>query len=155
MTLIKKFFDHQQCPCINGIFYPDETVQEIHILSDGDFFENCKIYAEKKISIQSLEEDKMIEDWNDCAILFKETYPSLNIRILAGESDYGDNGFISLIDAMSNDLIWMAFFENSNPFNNASINNNCLYAESTNGYQWIFSLKEPIKIAIKKSQHPT
>jgi hypothetical protein len=36
MTLMKNFIQHQECPNINGIYYPDETVHLLNINAPSD-----------------------------------------------------------------------------------------------------------------------
>ncbi len=149
MNRIKNFFEHQECPNVNGIIYPDGQIQLINV--DVNWNRNKKYLLQLggKTSIVELKRENTLS-WNDCAILSTENYVDNDIEILAGEGDYGSDGFIAVINSINHELIWLAFFDCSNPFSRTQLNGEKLYAWSTNGTLWQFNLKLPEKIVISE-----
>jgi len=149
MSKIKRFIDHQECIGVNGIYFPDGTVYKLDIKgklnSLGEACYLIKLGGES--TIREMEKSDSFYEWNDCAYLFDKSYTNLNITILAGQSDYGSDGFIAVLDAQEKNLIWLAFIDCSDPFYKVSIkSDNTIVAESTNGSRWLFPLKSPEKV---------
>jgi len=120
MTDIKYFFDHQECPGINGIYFPDGVVKLFDVLENTVDGKRYSIQLGDKTSINELEKNKILDCWNDCAILYNKIYKNLNIEVISGESDYGSDGFVAVVNNKSHELIWLAFLDCSNPFNKVS-----------------------------------
>ena len=68
--------------------------------------------------------------------------------MVSGESDYGSDGFVAVLNLSTKELKWIAFFDSSNPFDNLRLVGNSLYAISTSNYVWEFNLDNPTDISI-------
>lgn len=71
------------------------------------------------------------------------------IKILAGEGSYGSDGFLAVFETNTDQLMWLAFFKSSNPFNKVRVVGNEIYAFSTIGCVWRFDVKDPIRCSVK------
>jgi len=148
MISITDFYEHQECPGVNGIYYPDGSVQLLNVSEGNSTLNKYVINLLGKATIKDLEDRNEITSWNDCAILFKKKFPDLNIEVLAGESDYGSDGFVAVFDGDCQQLNWVAFFDCSNPFKEVYIDGDCVVALSTNGLYWKFPLKSPANASV-------
>lgn len=142
MKKLKKFVEYQEYPSINGIVYPDGGIQLIQIESDWDAKDKYKYELGDYVSVEQLH-------WNDCAILFRKKFPSRQIEVLCGEGDYGSDGFVAVISNKNSELLWVAFFECSNPFNNVDVEGSNLLAWSTNDTIWQFPIDSPSDLSIQ------
>ena len=147
MKKIANFINYLECPSINGIIFPDETVQIIDIEVDWESPINYTIKKISKSSINALSSKGNL-NWNDCAIIVNYVDKKHSIEIIAGEGDYGSDGFVGVIDLDSRKLIWLAFFNCSNPFNEIEVVDEEIYAKSTNDCLWKFKIKEPISFVV-------
>lgn len=152
MKKILNFIDHLESPSLNGIIYPDGTIDLLNVKVDWGPPIQYSLKSETKSSIELLDNEGKLQ-WNDCAILVTAIDIKQSIEIVAGEGDYGSDGFIGVIDLSTRNLIWLAFFNCSNPFDRLDIKEEKIYATSTNGCLWKFVIKSPIDIEIECS-HP-
>jgi hypothetical protein len=144
---MKDFLDHQECPNIDGIIFPTGEIQRIHVdVNWGPPVSYCLTMG-IKTSINELEKKQRLY-WSDCAILVHMNYEERQIEIIAGESDYGSDGFVAVISNKTKKLNWIAFFSCSNPFSKLEINNNHILATSTLGITWMFPINKPEALKI-------
>ncbi len=100
-----------------------------------------------KTSIMELEKNQKLF-WSDCTILNRIIDDERQIEVLAGESDYGSDGFVAVLSNKSKKLKWIAFFSSSNPFSRLEIENNQILAKSTSGFSWIFPIDMPEAVVV-------
>lgn len=145
---IVDFIEHLECPLINGIIFPDETIQLLDIQINKGIPKKYTIQTALKTSINILNNKRELY-WTSCAILFRLIYQKYSIEIIVGEAGYGSDGFIGVIDLKSRKLIWLAFFDCSNPFDKVKVIKQEIYATSTLGYVWKFKIKNPIDCSVE------
>lgn len=148
MKKIIDFVEHLECPSINGIIFPDDTIQLLDVRVDWENPINYTIEITSKTSIKNLR-DKGELWWSSCAILVELVDLKHSIEVIAGEGGYGSDGFISVIDSSSKKLIWLAFFKCSNPFDEIKIIDEEIHAKSTIGCLWKFKIKNPVHCMTK------
>lgn len=149
MIRLLDFKDHQKCPGINGISYPNGDVQLIDITVDWKYPVLYEIKLGLKTSIAELERENKLS-WNDCVICDQIVTEEPEIEILCGEGNLGADGFIAVINA-SDKLDWVAFFDCSNPFLKLAFKEGIIYAESSLGHIWKLPLQSPHYLTI---EHP-
>jgi hypothetical protein len=76
-------------------------------------------------------------------VLCDQTYNELDLRIQGGEGSCGSEGFIALSEISTQNLLWLAYFDCSNPFEKVSIEQNKVYAISNLRHIWPFPMKSP------------
>ncbi|HVD98413.1 MAG TPA: hypothetical protein VNB90_09435 [Cytophagaceae bacterium] len=148
MNKIIDFINHLECPSVDGIIFPDETVQLLSVKVDWGLPINYTINMASKTSIKILN-DKGELHWNSCAILVRLINQKYSIEIIAGEGDYGSDGFVGIMDFATKKMIWIAFFNNSNPFEEVKVIDEEIYAKSTLGCIWRFKIKNPIDCIVE------
>ncbi len=116
MKKLLNFIDHQKSPLINGVVFPDGVVQIVNIAVSWESPVNYIFTRGPITSLENLSKEKEIA-WINCAILVNLVDESLGIDFLAGEADQGSDGFLAAIDHNDRKLLWLAFFDCSNPFN--------------------------------------
>lgn len=70
-------------------------------------------------------------------------------EFVAGESDYGTDGFVAALHGEAKQLRWMAFFDSSNPFSALELADGVLRAQSTSGLVWCFSTNDPTSVHVE------
>jgi len=147
MKKVKNFIDFLECPLVNGIIFPNGVIKLLDVNVEWSPKLIYTIKKSEETSIKALEKIGHLQ-WNDCAILTKLSDEKKNIVVIAGEGDYGSDGFVSVIDLYSRKLIWLAFFNCSNPFEKLEIKNDELLVKSTNGCLWKFNILDPVNIVV-------
>ena len=142
MNKIEGFREQLESPSLNGITFPDGTIKIFDIKVE---WSPTIIYTIKEKEDSSIDILKSIGQlhWSDCAVITKLIDKERSIEVIAGEGDYGDDGFVGVIDLNSRKLIWLAFFNCSNPFDKLKIIDDYLYARSTSGCFWKFKIEDP------------
>jgi hypothetical protein len=148
MKKIENFIEHLESPSLNGIIFPDGIIRIIDIEVEWSPRISYSIKGCEDSSIIALEAERKMQ-WNDCAILIELISERESLKVIAGEGDYGSDGFVAVIDLNSGKLIWLAFFNCSNPFNELKIKDQDLHAISTNGCLWKFKISNPVDLVIE------
>ena len=143
MDLIKKLLNENKWMVENSITFGDGTVLLLEKvrLNDSAF----KIKVKDKTNIETLitENYENYSFFDVFKIVKEET-----ITIHVGEGSFGGDGFIYVTNNINNELIWFAFFDFSNPFMSAILENNQIIAVTNNDEKWTFSLSNPEVIII-------
>lgn len=152
MKKIEEFIHHLECPTINGIIFPDNTIQLLDIKINHKNVSDTSIKPGAKTSISDLYHAGKLW-WNDCVTLVAAEDLNFSIKVVAGEAmGHGSDGFIGVIHLASNKLKWLAFFDCSNPFTKIQIANNKLFATSTINCTWEFDINNPSNCTIQCSE---
>lgn len=147
MKLMKEFVDHLECPSVNGIIFPDGKIQLFNIEVDWAVPITYKLSYGTKTSVGELAKEGELS-WNSCVIMTTLSSPDHAIEVIAGEGNYGSDGFVAVLDFKSRELIWIAFFLCSNPFDEVKIVDDQIIATSTLNCNWRFPLKAPADLSV-------
>lgn len=150
MNDISNFLDHQQCPGVDGIVFPTGEIQIVNVAMDRTSPASLRLKPGAKTSINELKLRHQLF-WSDCAILERIVDEKEQIEVVAGESDYGSDGFVAVLSNPSKKLKWIAFFTCSNPFVRLAIADNEIVATSNLGISWVFPINKPEAVFVKKS----
>ncbi len=148
MNKIENFIEYLESPSLNGIIFPSGAIKILNIEVKWSPQIVYSIKVQEEESIDTLE-TKGILHWNDCAVKVDLIDEKKSLEVVAGEGDYGSDGFVGVVDLNSRKLIWLAFFNCSNPFNKLEINDKEIYATSTNNCLWKFRIENPIDIVVE------
>ncbi|HYF02990.1 MAG TPA: hypothetical protein VEC36_06415 [Patescibacteria group bacterium] len=148
MQDLLRFFDHQECPSVDGIVYPDGSIFLLNISIDWGRPANYSVKKGAKTTVDGLKGEGELY-WTSCAVLVSMIDTQQSIEIWGGEASYGSDGFVSVFDLSSKNLIWIAFFNESNPFDKLSVLDDEIYATSTNGCVWKIKIKNPVDIVVE------
>lgn len=94
--------------------------------------------------------------WTEVTPLCELQVADSKLRILGGEGGFGGDGFVALTTVDQNELVWLAFFDHSNPFVELSLDESRLViiAKSNLGMKWVFPLHEPQRVTIIADAKP-
>ena len=148
MNRIVDFIEHLECPLVNGIILPDETVQLLDIQVNRKTHTSYHIKKGLKTSVNILSANRSLH-YSSCAILANSINQSHSIEVIAGEADHGSDGFVGVLDLESKKSIWVAFFDCSNPFYKVEIIEDRILATSTIGCVWQFKMNDPIDCSVE------
>lgn len=105
-------------PIINGIMYGDGYIEGVDILTQSD---RKRILRKHRFCSQS-------------DIIYSHAYPNselileeMNSKNICGEGSYGGDGFILSMTLDSNQLLWLASFDDSNPFISIQLKEHRIY----------------------------
>lgn len=147
--LVKRLWANEECPYFDLIMHENGKVFPLLMVSKDD----SGICVMKSDSWTPISEVQNLEDENKLnegfAAIFSKDFSEMDLRVSCGECfSSGENGFISLSHLSSGDLIWLAFFVESNPFNSICINKELVVAQSTDGRIFSLDLKNPTSVEI-------
>jgi hypothetical protein len=142
MKPIIDFIHHLECPTLDGIIFPNGEIQlfDIKVTWGTPNKFNVKTAGRTTVDILKKEHNLYI---NSCAILSKTVCLKYSVEVIAGEGNYGSDGFIGVLDLASKKLAWLAFFTCSNPFNQIEMIGDEIHAKSTAGCIWRLPLRNP------------
>lgn len=143
MILMKKdIFINEEIPIINGILYPDGFYEKIRIFTNQNKKEVIKY--NKKIFNLKCDIDTSYPFVND------ELKINLSDTVICGEGSYGGDGFIMAFKSSTQEIQWLASFDNSNPFIKLEIFNYFIIATNNLNEKWRFDISDlnDIKIEI-------
>ena len=147
MKEIENFIEHLECPSVDGIIFPDTTIQLFEMEVSWEKPVEFKIQASSTTSIDNLEKEGKLW-WCNCAILDEYVNATDSIKVFCGEGSHGSDGFVSVMDLKKGKVIWIAYFKCSNPFYKVTIKEEQVIAVSTLDCVWKFNLDRPFIIEV-------
>ncbi len=141
MSVIEDKWKEEQCRDEYGIFFSNDEC----ILLEGEV--TTGFVGSARISVASLIENK--EDYWTHLYAVPSCHTEKNgFVVVGGETSWEGDGFIALIEAVSNNLIWVIHLEQSEGFREVCIENEYILATSAEyyGYRWKIPLKNPEKL---------
>ncbi len=149
-TRIQKAWTEGKSPIINGIVYGDDTAVLLDIAA-GAVGSSYSIHVASKTTLADLERGQKLE-WTYIAQLCEAKVFEEGLTIVGGEGGMGADGFIAVIRTASNQLVWLAFLDCSNPFEKVSLSDGIINAVTNLGHTWSFPLARPeaVTVTVKK-----
>ncbi len=135
---IDNLIDNFECPLVNAIFFPNG---DMLVLKNSNF--NIDVLCES--TIDSFFKYNSHDSVSRFDILNK--FASNDYIVSVGEGSFGGDGFVRLDDNNGN-LIWFLFLDNSNPFINAEVKNDCIEVVSTSDVKIRIPINKPENICI-------
>jgi len=147
--LAERLWADEECPYFDLIMHGDGKVFPLSIIDKTDF-RTCIMKSDSWIPISQVpnvdDENKLNEGF---ASIFSNDFPEMDLKISCGECfSSGENGFISLSHMSSGELVWLAFFVESNPFNSIDLTNDLVVAKSTDGRIFSLELNNPSSVKV-------
>jgi hypothetical protein len=141
---ITTLWRNHQCPFINGIYYANGNVTEMHIDES-----HTSVVVEKRTTLHEMltkapEDLSAIDAFTEIDFVRDGT----NYTAHAGGGSHGSDGFMCL--TQNNAVIWIAFFD-SNEFMAMKYKNNHLHAVNNWREEWVFPVDAPENITINKA----
>lgn len=140
----------ERCPIIDGIVFGDGRVKLISadwqkqadgrlgiVLKPGGWTTLAELHAKGQLQ------------WTGTIALCEAVDLAKNIRVLGGEGGLGSDGFVANVRSDNGKIVWIAFFNNSNPFEVVQIHNHHVLAKTNLGTWWRFPLDAPDRVTLQ------
>ena len=131
-------------PIISGILYENGNVNWINIESKNRM---RRIEHGSKLNLNTLMEENEIY-LSEITILCRKEDISKRIIVSCGEGGHGSEGFIVVEENDTKKIKWVAFFEESNPFEKIEVIDDVIYTYNNLGEKWAFEINDPINVSI-------
>jgi hypothetical protein len=144
LDIISQLWDKEKLPIINGLVKEDGSFYDIEI---GEYCYPVKNdYKPKKIDL-SLK--NYLECFSHIYILQQLTH--FEITYYCGEGSHGSDGWLLALDS-NNELKWLFFSQEANPFEKLWIENNEIHVMNNLNIEWIFPINSPEKVYYVKHE---
>ncbi|MES2111039.1 MAG: hypothetical protein V4577_19940 [Bacteroidota bacterium] len=97
-TKIERFLDCLECPTVDGVIFPDQSIQILDVKISCEKPVKFSISPSYSTSINELEKAGKLH-WNHCAIIHEFVDEKKCLKAVCGEGNYGSDGFVSLINS--------------------------------------------------------
>ena len=148
-SILDEHWSRGFCPIINGIVFSSGKIDWVNIeLRSTPGSTQFHLTPGTSTSLEDLEKEDDLE-WTTVITLSECQSQRLNLKVICGEGGLGSDGFVAVSEFSSKDLLWIAFFECSNPFIKIHLQNGVVTAETTLGNSWVFPVFSPEKVTVK------
>lgn len=144
---LKEEWKKGRLPIISGILYENGDISWLNIES-----QNRKRRIEKGSTLhikQLIQENKLF--FSGITVLSTTSNEDKSIVISCGEGGYGSEGFI-IVECNNKSIKWVAFFEESNPFEKIQIVGDVIYAYNNLHEKWIIHINNPTDLIIENER---
>ena len=86
--------------------------------------------------------------WYPCYINVTVEDKECKLEACAGESSMGGDGFVAVRNIETKKVLWLAFFDCSNPFEKLVIKDGEIHASSTLNCVWKFNIHHPLGVSV-------
>ncbi len=148
MIDLATFAEYLECYSVNGIQFPDGAVHCLRVTLAGKGWDEYTVEAGAQTTLQQLETAGAMSG-NSCAVMAQLTDAATGFHIMAGECNWGSDGFVAVLDGRTRRLMWLAWFDCSNPFHALTLHDGALQATSTSGCTWTFPLHAPANCFVR------
>lgn len=140
----------ERCPVIDGIVFGDGRVKQVLATWKEQEIGRHRIVIEPGgwTTLEDLREKGSL-DWTRVIDLCTAEDPARGIRILGGEGGQGSDGFVTALRSDSGEIVWIAFFTTSNPFEVVQIHGDFVLAKTNLGTWWRFPLDAPEQVTLQ------
>lgn len=136
------------CPILNGITFGNGKIVEL---------ETYRQSSEDLLQVR-IRRTTNVEDfntshgdyWTEITLLCELQIRDKDLEITGGEGGLGSDGFVAVSRILDGYLLRIAFFEDSNPFIQLSVNGDCseILGVTTLGNVWQFPIAHPEQVKI-------
>jgi len=132
-------------PIISGILYENGNINWINIESENRI---RRVEHGSKLNLNTLMEENEFY-LSEITILCRKEDISKSIIVSCGEGGHGSEGFIVVEEYETKKIKWVAFFEESNPFEKIEVIDDVIYTYNNLGEKWTFEINNPINVSIR------
>jgi len=137
-------WNQKRLPIINGIIYEDGSIQRM-IITDKNKGRSVELGSKLHLkTLKDAEELFLVEIDILCTKIDDENM----ITVSCGDGGYGGEGYVAIETLDHGKIKWIAFFEESNPFERVEVVDNLIYAYNNLNEEWIFEINNPTNIVI-------
>ncbi len=134
-----------ELPIINGILNSNGTIDCLNL------HDKIGVRLIEHGSVENINEMNKSKKINFSSIYISGNFQDITKDITAycGEGSFGGDGFVLVRSNSDSQIKWVAFFEDSNPFERIEIIDNIIYAYNNLFEKWGFNINKPTEISIE------
>ena len=148
MKSTQQMWENRTWPVRNGLYIADGTVALLKVSMPWETSDkriSVIVSGSAKLEqIHELRENRLTH----LASLCEESNAGLKLTIFAGEGAHGSEGFVAVSQTTTGHLMWLAYFDCSNPFEKVLLKNGIVTAVSNLGHSWHFPLTQPERLTV-------
>ena len=133
-------------PIINGILYENGAIEWVNISYDLDY--NRVINRGSNLNINDLIKDKELH-FSAISTSYQTEDKKNNIIVSYGGGSYGSEGYVVVESSVNFKLLWIAFFEEANPFENLEIIDDKIVVYNNLNEKWTFDISNPSNLSVE------
>lgn len=142
---IHQEWENGRLPIINGILYENGVIDWINISYDSNF--NRSISGVRRRSIDDLISSRELF-FSIINTSYQMNDKGNNIRVYCGGGSCGSEGYVVVESNIDLKLLWIAFFEESNPFEKIEIIGDRIIVYNNLKEKWTFEINNPVNLSI-------
>lgn len=131
------------CPILSGLMYPDGSVLLVDAVPSGPGAPTFR----RRTTLAALDATEPLE-WTTVGTLAQAVSPDGSYSAIGGEGGMGGDGFVAVSAAADKRLLWVAFFEDSNPFEEVRFDGGDVVARSNLGREYRFPVTAPERLVL-------
>jgi hypothetical protein len=148
-SMVQRLWENEQCVAVNGIHLPSDKIVQL------DF----RVISPEEVASFIVGETSGADAHARQPNMRSSLGPPYGIAapegkvIVAGDGGSGSDGFVAVCSGAVSNLVWLAFFDFSNPFEEDSVrivDSRTFSARTEYGAEWLFSFDDPTKIVVKR-----
>jgi hypothetical protein len=146
-ALVLQGWRDDRCPAVDGIVFADGRIVLLDVGLDSipnrEFPEKLYAFRLRKnrvVDINTLQRDGELK-WSHISKQFGSVDTARNLCGWCGETSWGSEGFVALATADTDQPIWIAIFDGSNPFKSVTLTTATVEAVSTYENVWSFPIE--------------
>lgn len=147
-SLVQRLWNRNECLYFSGVHYPDDSLVALR------FERTSEVHVTSSVAEKISAADFASRDENLRIDLVAEEFPAPGGRvILVGEGSGGSEGFVAVCSKEKANLIWLAFFDFSNPFEEGTfrmVDDQHFAARTNHQAEWLFSIDDPTRIVVTR-----
>ncbi len=149
-ALIQSRWQDDYCPCVDGVLFHDGSLvlMECSLITGGPTAE-VQVRPLARATLASFLEYNP-DSWSSIGRGCAFTWPERGLQLFAGEGGLGSDGFVACTSLDNQRLLWLAFFQCSNPFREVRGAGEEVVAVSTYGHLWFFPLANPERVRVTR-----
>ncbi|MGC4064588.1 MAG: hypothetical protein QM784_08080 [Polyangiaceae bacterium] len=145
---IYRAWQEERCPIVNGIFRPDDSVSRLTLEIDSVNRNFATLKLMERTTLSAIERTSEVE-WTYLTQLCEFKSITSHYVAIGGEGGFGSDGFVALLERDLR-LLWLAFFDWSNPFTKVSVEDAVVTATSSLDAIWRFPVDAPELVRVKE-----
>ena len=147
--LLQQKWRDEECPIINGVTLGTGGVYLMSLSRVGnqDGFA-VTVRPTGVTNLASLHKENGVE-WTYLTRLCEFRSLEKGVRVSGGEGGQGADGFVAVSAIEDDRLLWVAFFDNSNPFVEIELTGSQIHAVTTLDDRWSFDLAQPGEVSAR------
>ncbi|MDC0711450.1 hypothetical protein POL68_23465 [Stigmatella sp. ncwal1] len=148
-NLIQEKWKDELCPGVNGVLFSDgELILMECVLLMHERGAQVRVRPLARSTLRSaLEFNENL--WAFITELASYSWAEGNIRLSCGEGSMGSDGYVAAVRISDDRLVWAAFFDCSNPFEEIKVVNGEVVVVSTYGHRWSFPIEHPERVMVQ------